>query len=56
MRYWQVSRYIHFSFPTSLTNLRKSVTYTLARRDWDDYLILISQNFHPKRPLEFDTN
>jgi hypothetical protein len=56
-RYWQDNRYSSCTFPTSLTNPRKSVTYTLARRDWDDYLnIDFRKNFHPKRTLESDTN
>jgi hypothetical protein len=56
LRFWQVIRYSRLSFPTSLTNPRKSATCTLARRDWNDYLILIPKNFHPKRTVEFDTN
>jgi hypothetical protein len=55
-RVWWVIRYSHFFLPASLTNPRKSATCTLARRDWNDYLILIAKNFHPKRTSEFDTN
>ena len=32
----KITRYGHFSFPYSLTNPRKAVTYTLARRDRND--------------------
>ena len=45
-----VIRHTHFSFPTGLTNFRKSATCTPARRDWDDYLILIPKNFHRNEP------
>jgi hypothetical protein len=30
------------------------VTCNIARRDWNDYLILILKNFHPKQTSEFD--
>ncbi len=53
---WQVSSYSHLFFPTILTNPKKSATCTLARRDRNDYLILIAKNFHPKRTSEFDSN
>ena len=50
----KITRYGHFSFPYSLTNPRKAMTYTLARRDRNDYLILLGKNFHPQRTSEFN--
>ena len=52
----KITGYGHFSFPYGLTNPRKAVTYTLARRDRNDYLISILNNFHSKRTSEFDTH
>jgi hypothetical protein len=32
------------------------MTNTLARQDWNDYLIFIGKNFHPQRTSEFNTH
>jgi hypothetical protein len=52
----KITRHGHFSFPYSLTNPRKAMTYTLARQDWNDYLIPIGNNLHSKRTLKVDTH
>ncbi len=53
--FWQDNRYSSSTFPTSLTNPRKSATYTLARRDWDDYLYIdfrrLPKEFSPETNL-----